>query len=117
MLERAKAVTRHEKWTASRINKFADDLIILVEAQPCQPWLRQALLSSIVSGSSGRWMRLLSPKGKKRTAWLSKLRDISFPEAMASKTWSMWAAAHIYRTVQVLYSPFDASCNSFADNC
>src|SRR3954447_26611702 len=43
MLERAKAVTRHERWTAAEYARFADDLVILVDSHPCQQWLRQAV--------------------------------------------------------------------------
>jgi RNA-directed DNA polymerase len=43
MLERAKEVTRHERWTAVEYACFADDLVILVDSQPRQQWLRQAV--------------------------------------------------------------------------
>ena len=43
MLERAKAVTRHERWTAVEYARFADDLVILVDSHPRQLWLRQAV--------------------------------------------------------------------------
>src|SRR3954470_4653469 len=43
MLERAKAVTRHDGWTAVEYARFADDLVILVRSHPRQPWLRQAV--------------------------------------------------------------------------
>jgi RNA-directed DNA polymerase len=41
MLERAKEVTRRERWTAVEYARFADDLVILVDSQPRQQWLRQ----------------------------------------------------------------------------
>jgi RNA-directed DNA polymerase len=43
MLERAKEVTQHERWTAVEYARFADDLVILVDSQPRQQWLRQAV--------------------------------------------------------------------------
>jgi RNA-directed DNA polymerase len=43
MLERAKVATRHERWTAVEYARFADDLVILVDAHPRQQWLRQAV--------------------------------------------------------------------------
>jgi RNA-directed DNA polymerase len=43
MLERAKAVTRHERKAAVEYARFADDLVILVDSQPRQQWLRQAV--------------------------------------------------------------------------
>jgi RNA-directed DNA polymerase len=112
MLERAKAVTRHERWTAVEYARFADDLVILMDSQPRQQWLRQAVEKRLreelakllvevneeksrtvdlqrgesfgflgfefrrVRSRRGRWMPLLLPKGKKRTALLSKLREI-----------------------------------------
>jgi RNA-directed DNA polymerase len=112
MLERAKAVTRHERWTAVEYARFADDLVILVDAQPRQQWLWQAVEKRLreelakllvevneeksrtvdlqrgesfgflgfefrrVRSRRGRWMPLLMPKGKKRTALLAKLREI-----------------------------------------
>jgi len=113
MLERAKAVTTQPSgWAAVEYARFADDLVILVDTQPRQQWLRQAverrlreelakLLVTINEEKSrtvdlqrgegfgflgfefrrvrsrwGRWMPLLLPKVKKRTALLSKLREI-----------------------------------------
>ena len=43
MLERAKAVTRHEWGTAVEYARFADDLVILVDGHARQQWLRQAV--------------------------------------------------------------------------
>ena len=40
MLEWAKEVTR-ERWTAVKYARFADDLVILVDSQPGQHWLRR----------------------------------------------------------------------------
>src|SRR5499426_106959 len=112
MLERAKAVTRHERWTAVEYARFADDLVILVDSHPRQQWLRQAVEKRLgeelaklqvevneeksrkvdllrgqsfgflgfefrrVRSRRERWMPLLLPKGKKRTALLNKLKEI-----------------------------------------
>jgi len=112
MLERAKAVTRHERWTAVEYARFADDLVILVDSHPRQQWLRQAVEKRLreelaklqvevneeksrkvelkqgevfgflgfefrrIRSRRGRWMPLLLPKGKKRTALLGKLKQI-----------------------------------------
>src|SRR3954466_3950004 len=43
MLERARQVTRHERWTAVEYARFADDMVILVDSRPRQQWLRQAV--------------------------------------------------------------------------
>src|SRR5262249_26543702 len=42
MLERAKEVTRNGRWTALEYARFADDMVILVDAHPRQVWLRKA---------------------------------------------------------------------------
>jgi RNA-directed DNA polymerase len=43
MLERAKAVTRFGKYTAVEYARFADDLVILVDAHPRHAWLLPAV--------------------------------------------------------------------------
>src|SRR5437870_3374999 len=43
MLERAKEVTRYERWTSVEYARFADDLVVLVDAHPRQHWLRTAV--------------------------------------------------------------------------
>jgi RNA-directed DNA polymerase len=43
MLERAKAVTRDQQWTYVEYARFADDLVVLVDAHPRQRWLRRAV--------------------------------------------------------------------------
>jgi RNA-directed DNA polymerase len=43
MLERAKAVTRHQQRTSVEYARFADDLVVLVDAHPRQQWLRTAV--------------------------------------------------------------------------
>ena len=106
MLERARQVTRHERWTAVEYARFADDMVILVDSRPRQQWLRQAVERRLreelaklqvevnedksrkvdlqrdesfgflgfefrrIRSHRGRWMPLLLPKSKKRTALL-----------------------------------------------
>jgi hypothetical protein len=50
MLERAKEVTRYERWTAVEYARFADDLVILVDPWPRQQWLksRQQLFNRLL---------------------------------------------------------------------
>ena len=43
MLERAKEVTRHGKYTYVEYARFADDLVILVDAYPRHDWLLKAV--------------------------------------------------------------------------
>jgi RNA-directed DNA polymerase len=112
MLERAKEVTRYERWTAVEYARFADDLVILADSRPRQQWLREAVERRLreelaklqveinedksrkveleqgecfgflgfefrrIRSRRGRWMPLLMPKSKKRTALLRKLKEI-----------------------------------------
>ncbi len=43
MLERAKEVTRQGQWMKVEYARFADDLVVLVDAHPRQAWLRKAV--------------------------------------------------------------------------
>ena len=43
MLERAKEVTRYDKYTGIEYARFADDLVILVDAHPRHDWLMTAV--------------------------------------------------------------------------
>jgi len=110
MLERAKEVTRQGRWMRVEYSRFADDLVVLVDAHPRQAWLRQAVEKRLreevtklqvevneeksrrvdlqqgesfgflgfefrrIRSRRGRWMPLYTPKGKKRTALLRKLK-------------------------------------------
>jgi RNA-directed DNA polymerase len=112
MLERAKAVTHHQQWTYVEYARFADDLVVLVDAHPRQRRLRTAVEQrlreelaklqvevneeksrrvDLTQGESfgflgfefrrlrsrrGRWMPLLTPRGKKRTALLQTLKQV-----------------------------------------
>jgi RNA-directed DNA polymerase len=43
MLERAKEVTRYRQWTALEYARFADDMVVLVDAHSRQRWLQGAI--------------------------------------------------------------------------
>ena len=43
MLERAKEVTRYNRWLAIEYARFADDLVVLVDYHPRHLWLRKAV--------------------------------------------------------------------------
>ena len=43
MLERAKSVTRYRQLTLVEYARFADDMVVLVNAHPKQRWLREAV--------------------------------------------------------------------------
>jgi RNA-directed DNA polymerase len=66
MLERAKAVTRYQRWTAVEYARFADDLVILVDSHPRQQWLRGAVeqrLREELAKLQGGGERRKEPKG------------------------------------------------------
>lgn len=112
MLERAKDVTRYGKYTAVEYARFADDLVILVDAHPRHAWLLNAISKRLreelaglevevneektrivdltkgerfgflgfdcrrVRSVNGTWRPQYTPKLKKRTALLRRLKDI-----------------------------------------
>jgi RNA-directed DNA polymerase len=112
MLERAKETTRNGKYTYLEYARYADDLVILVDAFPRHDWLLKAVDKRLreelaklhveineaksrivdlgkgesfgflgfefrrVRSRKGAWRPCYTPKLKKRTALLEKLRDI-----------------------------------------
>jgi RNA-directed DNA polymerase len=112
MLERAKAVTRYGKYSAVEYARFADDIVILVDANPRHAWLLTAIPRRLreelarldvkvneeksrivdlakgdrfgflgfdfrqVRSVNGAWRPQYTPKLKKRTALLRKLKDV-----------------------------------------
>jgi RNA-directed DNA polymerase len=112
MLERAKETTRHGKYTSIDYARFADDLVILIDAHPRHDWLMAAVekrlreelaelqveineeksrIADLGRGESfgflgfdfrrirsrrGVWRVNYTPKLKKRTALLRKLKDV-----------------------------------------
>ena len=112
MLERAKETTRFGKYTAIEYARFADDLVILVDAHPRHDWLMGAIekrlreelaelqvevneeksrIVDLARGDSfgflgfdfrrirsqrGVWRANCTPKLKKRTALLRKLKEV-----------------------------------------
>ena len=112
MLEKAKETTRNGKYTYLEYARYADDLVILVDALPRHDWLLQAVNKRLreelaklhveineeksrivdlgkgesfgflgfefrrVRSRKGAWRPRYTPKRKKRTALLDKLKDI-----------------------------------------
>src|ERR1700682_4883238 len=112
MLERAKETTRFGKYTYIEYARFADDLVILIDAHPRHDWLMGAVEKRIrevlaelqveineeksrivdlgrgesfgflgfdfrrVRSRRGVWCAQYTPKLKKRTALLRKLKDV-----------------------------------------
>jgi RNA-directed DNA polymerase len=112
MLERAKTVTANGEYTAVEYARFADDLVVLVDAHPRHAWLKKAVPTRLrqelaklqvevneeksttvelargdsfgflgfefrrIRARSGAWRPQYTPKLKKRTALLQKLRDV-----------------------------------------
>src|SRR5450756_311632 len=112
MLERAKETTRYGKYTGIEYARFADDLVILIDAHPRHDWLMVAVEKRLreelaklqveineeksrnvnlsqgesfgflgfdfrrVRSRRGFWRANYTPKLKKRTALLRKLKDV-----------------------------------------
>src|SRR5450759_5178629 len=112
MLERAKETTQHGKYTSIEYARFADDLVILIDAHPRHDWLMAAVEKRLreelaelqvqineeksrnvdlsqgesfgflgfdfrrVRSFRGFWRANYTPKLKKRTALLRKLKDV-----------------------------------------
>ena len=112
MLEKAIDTTRYGKYTSVQYARFADDLVILIDAHPRHDWLMKAVnrrlreelaklrveineeksgVVDLAQGDSfgflgfefrrilslnGVWRPNYTPKLKKRTALLGKLRDV-----------------------------------------
>src|SRR5260370_12014617 len=112
MLERAKETTRYGKYTNIEYARFADDLVILIDAHPRNDWLMAAVEKRLreelaelqvqineeksrnvnlsqgesfgflgfdfrhVRSFRGFWRANYTPKLKKRTALLRKLKDV-----------------------------------------
>jgi len=112
MLERAKEATRYGKYTGLEYARFADDLVILIDAYPRHDWLLPAVEKRLreelaalqvevneeksrivdlsrgesfgylgfdfrrIRGRRGRWRVYYTPKLKKRTALLRKLKVV-----------------------------------------
>src|ERR1700751_668657 len=112
MLERAKETTRCGKYTYIEYARFADDLVILVDAHPRHDWLMTAVEKRLreelaalqvevneeksrivdlgrgesfgflgfdfrrIRSGRGVWRAHFTPKPKKRTALLRKLKDV-----------------------------------------
>jgi RNA-directed DNA polymerase len=112
MLEKAKETTRNGKYTYLEYARYADDLVILVDAFPRHDWLLEAVNKRLreelaklhveineeksrivdlskgesfgflgfefrrVRSRKGAWRPRYTPKLKKRTALLEKLKDI-----------------------------------------
>ena len=112
MLERAKEVTRNGRFTYIEYARFADDLVILIDAHPRNGWLIGAVEKRLreeladlqveineeksrsvdlgrgesfgflgfdfrrIRSRRGAWRAQCTPKLKKRTALLRKLKDV-----------------------------------------
>jgi len=112
MLERAKEVTRYGKYTNIEYARFADDLVILIDAHPRHDWLMRAVEKRLreelaklqvevneeksrivdlrrgecfgflgfdfrrILSRRGKWQTYRTPRLKKRTALLRKLKDV-----------------------------------------
>jgi RNA-directed DNA polymerase len=65
MLERAKTVTHHQQWTYVEYVRFADDLVVLVDAHPRQRWLRTAVEQRLREELATRQVEVNEEKSKR----------------------------------------------------
>ena len=97
MLERAKEATRYGKYTYIEYARFADDLVILIDAYPRHDWL----MAAVESGYARNWPNCRSKSMRRRVgSWTSA-------EARASASWgSTFAACAVVRGVwRAHYTP------------
>ena len=76
MLERAKAVTQEGKWVLIEYARFADDLVVLVDAHPRHEWLRRALARRLREEFAK--LQVEVNEDKTRTVELSKGESFGF---------------------------------------
>jgi RNA-directed DNA polymerase len=76
MLERAKSVTQEGKWVYVEYARFADDLVVLVDAHPRQAWLRRAVARRLREELAK--LQVEVNEDKTRTVELSKGESFGF---------------------------------------
>ena len=76
MLERAKSVTQDGKWVLIEYARFADDLVVLVDAHPRHAWLRRALARRLREEFAK--LQVEVNEDKTRTVELSKGESFGF---------------------------------------
>ena len=76
MLERAKAVTQEGKWVHIEYARFADDLVVLVDAHPRHAWLRRAIARRLREEFAK--LQVEVNEDKTRTVELSKGESFGF---------------------------------------
>ncbi len=76
MLERAKEVTQEGKWVLVEYVRFADDLVVLVDAHPRQGWLRRTVARRLHEELAKRQVEV--NEDKTRTVELSKGESFGF---------------------------------------
>lgn len=64
MLERAKEVTRHGKYTYVEYTRYADDLVILVDAFPRHDWLLKAVMKRLREELAGLGVEVNEEKSR-----------------------------------------------------
>jgi RNA-directed DNA polymerase len=97
MLERAKEVTRNGKYTCIEYARFADDLVILIDAHPRQDWL----LSAVRNASGKNWPLYKSRSTKRRVeSWTSAAAKASASSALTSVVCAVVAGIGVRATRQ-----------------
>ncbi len=76
MLEKAKGVTQDGKWVLVEYARFADDLVVLVDAHPRHDWLRRTIVRRLREEFAK--LQVEVNEDKTRTVELSKGESFGF---------------------------------------
>jgi RNA-directed DNA polymerase len=140
MLERAMATTRYGKYTAVQYARFADDLVILIDAHPRHDWLVRAVnkrlreelaklgveikeeKSRIVNLANGdsfgflgfEFRRILSRKGEWRPNYAPKLRKRTALLAKLRDVFRRFASQPVGRGIELINPILRGWVNYFA---
>jgi RNA-directed DNA polymerase len=140
MLERAMATTRYGKYTAVQYARFADDLVILIDAHPRHDWLVRAVnkrlreelaklrveineeKSRIVNLANGdsfgflgfEFRRILSRKGEWRPNYAPKLKKRTALLAKLRDVFRRFASQPVGRVIELINPILRGWVNYFA---
>jgi RNA-directed DNA polymerase len=140
MLERAMATTRYGKYTAVQYARFADDLVILIDAHPRHDWLVQAVnrrlreelaklrveineeksrIANLAKGDSFGFLgfefrRILSRKGEWRPNYAPKLKKRTALLAKLRDVFRRYASQPVGRVIELINPILRGWVNYFA---
>src|SRR5260370_309547 len=95
MLERAKTVTRVERWTYVEYARFADDLVVLVDGHPRQRRLRAAVERRLREGLATLQVEMIEKKIRHHLARARQRHGFG---------WKRWSKAWLYGTLGLFHA-------------